>query len=84
VVLAKKLDNRELLRGRHFEKVGHVTLRNYEDVTATQRTAIRAHIGQLVLGQYGLRGTDLALLTLFHRSPFAFTTCEPLINRQDR
>jgi hypothetical protein len=67
---AKKVDNRELLLGRHFEEVGHMTLRNYEDVARTQGVAVQAHIRQFILGQDGVGGAELASFTLFHRSPF--------------
>jgi hypothetical protein len=67
--LAKKLDNRELFLGRHFEEVGYVALRNDEDMTTAERMAVRAHIRQVILGQHGSGRTKLALFTLFHRSP---------------
>ena len=71
--LAKKLNNRELFLECHFEEVRNVAFWNYEDMTTTQRMAVRAYIGQFVLGEYGFRGTELALLTLFHRSPFVLS-----------
>ena len=70
---AKKVDNRELLLGRHFEEVGHMTLRNYEDVARTQGVAVQAHIRQFILRQDGVGGTELAFFALFHRSPFVLT-----------
>ena len=67
---AQKLKNRELFLVRHFEEVGHVALRHYENVATTKRVVIRAHIGQCVFGQDRLRDTKLAFLRSFHRRPF--------------
>jgi hypothetical protein len=68
--IAQKLNNRGLFLGRHFEEVGHMAFRNHEDMTTTQRMIVRAHVGQLVLEQNRLRGTEFTLLRLLHRIPF--------------
>ena len=47
----KKLENRDLLLGRHFEEIGYVTFWNNENVATTQRMVVRTHIGEFVLGQ---------------------------------
>jgi hypothetical protein len=70
VSLTEKFEDRNLFLRRHFEEVGHVAFRHYEDMTPTERMVVRAHIGQRVFGQDRPRSTELALFSSFHRSLF--------------
>lgn len=66
----EKVKNRDLLLCGHFEEVSHVALRNDDDVTTTQRVAVRAHIGQFVLGQNRPSRAEFAFPGIFHDAPF--------------